>query len=115
MSFIAEKLFITKFKLNYSDQGIMSFTGTIRGAIAFGLAISIDTPNKDIIISGTLVLVFISTIFFGALMPFMIRFFKSFESISVKLQKKRNRIQKIELKSYTFLHPNYQLELINIL
>lgn len=57
----------------------MSFAGSIRGAIAFGLAISIDTPNREILISGTLVLVFITTILFGALMPNVFKYFKSGE------------------------------------
>jgi len=40
------KVFKAKFfKLKFSDQGIMFFAGSIRGAIAFGLAISIATKN----------------------------------------------------------------------
>lgn len=37
---------IKNFKLKPSQKGIMSCAGSIRGAIAFGLAISIDTKNK---------------------------------------------------------------------
>ena len=110
VSFLADKLLFTKFKLQYSDQGIMSFAGTIRGAIAFGLILGINTTNRDIIISGTLVLVFVSTIFFGALMPFIIKFFKSFDSLSDKMLKKIQKMEGIEQKSFPFLHPNYQLE-----
>lgn len=88
----------------------MSFAGTIRGAIAFGLILGINTTNRDIIISGTLVLVFVSTIFFGALMPFIIKFFKSFDSLSDKMLKKIQKMEGIEQKSFPFLHPNYQLE-----
>ena len=34
------------FNLKHSDRGIMFFAGSIRGAIAFGLAISIDSKNS---------------------------------------------------------------------
>lgn len=60
----------------------MSAAGSIRGAIAFGLAISIDTSNamnKEVLISSTLLLVFFTTIVFGALMPIFIKFFKSLD------------------------------------
>jgi NhaP-type Na+/H+ or K+/H+ antiporter len=35
------------FELKYSDKGIMSFAGSIRGAIAFGLAISIEAKSAE--------------------------------------------------------------------
>jgi NhaP-type Na+/H+ or K+/H+ antiporter len=60
------------YPLNYNEQKIISFSGSIRGAIAFGLALSIQTGNlmKDsIILSSTLILVFTSTIIFGAMIP----------------------------------------------
>ena len=56
--------------------------GSIRGAIAFGLAILIDTPNelnKEILRSSTFILVFFTTIVFGALMPFLINLMKSLD------------------------------------
>jgi NhaP-type Na+/H+ or K+/H+ antiporter len=81
LSFLFANVFkLENFKIRGSDKGIMSFAGSIRGAIAFGLAISIDTPNREILISGTLVLVFITTILFGAFMPSVFRFFKGDES-----------------------------------
>lgn len=70
------------FKLKVSEKGIMSCAGSIRGAIAFGLAISIDSKNrqiKEVLISSTLILVFLTTICFGAIMPFAIKFFKSLD------------------------------------
>lgn len=57
----------------------MCFAGSIRGAIAFGLAISIESNlqiNREVLISTTLILVFFTTIVFGAFMPFVIKFFK---------------------------------------
>jgi hypothetical protein len=98
------------FKLNSSDQGIMSFAGTIRGAIAFGLVISIESPNKDMLIGSTLVIVFISTIIFGALMPSVITFFKKLEVVSLEQLEKHKRKMSIEEKTFPFLHPNYELE-----
>jgi NhaP-type Na+/H+ or K+/H+ antiporter len=72
---------VSNFKLSFVERGICSCSGTIRGAIAFGLSISIVSKselNRDILLSTTLSLVFISTIVMGALMPFFISFFKSF-------------------------------------
>lgn len=37
---------VKSFSMKKSDQGIMFFAGSIRGAIAFGLAISIETSNE---------------------------------------------------------------------
>jgi NhaP-type Na+/H+ or K+/H+ antiporter len=80
LSFIFTRIFkLENFKIKDSDKGIMSFAGSIRGAIAFGLAISIDTPNREILISGTLVLVFITTILFGAFMPYVFKYYKKDE------------------------------------
>lgn len=73
---------IENFKMKFSEKSIMTFAGSIRGAIAFGLAISIESNNKKIkqvLVSSTLVLVFITTILFGGLMPIVIKFFKGFE------------------------------------
>ncbi len=98
------------FKLSSSDQGIMSFAGTIRGAIAFGLVISIGSPNRDMLIGSTLVLVFISTIIFGALMPSVIKFFKKMEVVSPEQIEKNKRKMSIDEKTYPFLHPNNEFE-----
>lgn len=54
------------------EKKVISFAGCIRGAISFGLAMSIKTGNtvsENIILTSTLVLVFGSTIIFGALIP----------------------------------------------
>lgn len=69
----------------------MCFSGFIRGAIAFGLAISIESnhvKNREVMISSTLVLVFFTTIVFGALMPSIVNFFKQGE-------KKNNQVDSI--------------------
>jgi sodium/hydrogen exchanger 3 len=69
------------FSFSKNDQMITSFAGCIRGAIAFGLAMSIpcgeDEKNiKEMITSSTLILVFFTTILFGALMSSIVKFFK---------------------------------------
>ena len=46
ISYMIDLLKIQSFKIKSSHKGIMSCAGSIRGAIAFGLAISIDTSNK---------------------------------------------------------------------
>jgi NhaP-type Na+/H+ or K+/H+ antiporter len=45
ISYIMKLLKVRSFKMQFSHKGIMSCAGSIRGAIAFGLAISIDTKN----------------------------------------------------------------------
>ena len=61
------------FSFDMSERGITFFAGCIRGAIAFGLAISMPgdegegANNKKMLISSTLILVYITTLLFGAL------------------------------------------------
>jgi NhaP-type Na+/H+ or K+/H+ antiporter len=101
---------IDNFKIKFSEKGIMSCAGSIRGAIAFGLAISIDTKNKsnyEVLVSSTLILVFFTTIVFGALMPFFIKFFKSFDQEN-NSQDKHEEAHNESL--YSFLHPNFTEE-----
>lgn len=45
LSYVMTLLKLKNFKIKASEKGIMSCAGSIRGAIAFGLAISIDTKN----------------------------------------------------------------------
>ena len=69
------------FSFDRSERGITFFAGCIRGAIAFGLAISLPEEAgegekiKKMMVSSTLILVFISTILFGALMGPIVKFF----------------------------------------
>lgn len=51
----------------------MTFSGLtyVLGAIAFGLSLQIDprfSPNSSLIVSSTLVIVLVTTLFFGGLM-----------------------------------------------
>lgn len=105
--------------MKFSEKSIMTFAGSIRGAIAFGLAISIDSKNKKIkqvLVSSTLVLVFITTILFGGLMPLVINFFKGFESKKEEtlLSEEKEQINSEENeeenknKFVDFSHPNFK-------
>ena len=80
------------FSFDMSEKGITFFAGCIRGAIAFGLAISMPgdegegANNKKMLISSTLILVYITTLLFGALMSPIVKFFTK-----GKKTKKRNK------------------------
>ena len=112
---------VTNFKLSFVERGICSCSGTIRGAIAFGLSISIVSKselNRDILLSTTLSLVFISTIVMGALMPYFIAFFKSFLKTEQQGLVKKEEIQYSSLTDedtnefrFSYLHPNFDNKL----
>ena len=76
------------FTFDASERGITFFAGCIRGAIAFGLAISMPSDNQEeslknnkMLISSTLILVFITTVLFGALMSPIVKFFSKGKNI----------------------------------
>jgi len=75
------------FSFDMSERGITFFAGCIRGAIAFGLAISMPEDSgdgkkdKQMLISSTLILVFVSTLLFGALMSPIVKFFTKGKNI----------------------------------
>ena len=115
------------FKLSFTEKGISACSGTIRGAIAFGLSISIVSDkklNRDILLSTTLSLVFISTIVFGALMPYIIKFWRGFEE--KKISEDEDKIQSLnyvnldhedninnpnESVRFSYLHPNFDINI----
>jgi NhaP-type Na+/H+ or K+/H+ antiporter len=103
---------VHNFKIKLSEKSIMSCAGSIRGAIAFGLAISIDSKNrmnKEVLVSSTLILVFFTTIVFGALMPFLIKFFQSLDppTDAIAITEKPHQEHEEE-QIYTFMHPNFE-------
>jgi len=115
---------VSNFKLSFVERGICSCSGTIRGAIAFGLSISIVSKselNRDILLSTTLSLVFISTIVMGALMPFFISFFKSFNKKndydSIVPEKDETKKEDLDESRpddefrFSYLHPNFDNKL----
>jgi hypothetical protein len=92
-------------------MGIMCFAGSIRGAIAFGLAISIDANsqiNRDVFISTTLILVFFTTIVFGALMPWAVKFFSKKERLNVSFLDRSNDeiMEKYQIARYEDMNMN---------
>ena len=108
---------VSNFKLSFVERGICGCSGTIRGAIAFGLSISIVSKselNRDILLSTTLSLVFISTIVFGALMPYFINFWKSFEKKKKPENEENKELGYVDLDDesndevrFSYLHPNF--------
>ena len=63
-------------KFSSDEKKIISLSGCIRGAIAFGLAMTIETGdiNKNsILLSSTLILVLITTILFGPFIPHILK------------------------------------------
>ena len=115
LCYIMKVLGVKSFKMKTSQKGIMSCAGSIRGAIAFGLAISIDTPNelnKEILRSSTLILVFFTTIVFGALMPFMINIMKKLdppedEYSKYMIEQFPNPDKLLQCDVFNFVHPNF--------
>jgi NhaP-type Na+/H+ or K+/H+ antiporter len=116
LSYIIRLLNVKSFRMKTSQKGIMSCAGSIRGAIAFGLAISIETSNelhREIIVGSTLILVFFTTIVFGALMPIMINVMQKLDSDEENelLSKKNSDIilpsKQLTCEHFNFLHPNF--------
>ena len=116
LSFLIEKLGVKSFHMKLSQKGIMSCAGSIRGAIAFGLAISIETSNKvhkEILVGTTLILVFFTTIVFGALMPIMINLMKKLDkpedNKDVIIPENPDKL--LTCEHFNFLHPNFSEEI----
>ena len=116
LSFLIEKLGVKSFHMKVSQKGIMSCAGSIRGAIAFGLAISIETSNKvhkEILVGTTLILVFFTTIVFGALMPLMINLMKKLDkpedNKDVIIPENPDKL--LTCEHFNFLHPNFSEEI----
>ena len=94
------------FQFDSSERGITFFAGCIRGAIAFGLAISMPADNekanknKQMLISSTLILVFITTVLFGALMSPIVKYFTKGQNIK-RHNSQDNGLIGEELKNYS--------------
>lgn len=102
--------------MKLSDKGIMAYSGTIRGAIAFGLACSLELHNelnKMVLISGTLALVLATTVILGALLPLWIQFMRTFDSEMDKKLEKEGAIIPMSVTNefgFDFSHPNFTVE-----
>ena len=116
LSWVMGVLHIRNFHMKTSQKGIMSCAGSIRGAIAFGLAISIETSNKqhkEILVGTTLILVFFTTIVFGAIMPLMINLMKKLDPPEENQEKNIpvNPDKLLTCEHFNFLHPNFSEEI----
>ena len=116
LSWILNICGVKSFHMKTSQKGIMSCAGSIRGAIAFGLAISIETSNKlhkEILVSSTLILVFFTTIVFGALMPLMINLMKKLDGPDEvqDVIEPKNPDNLLACEHFNFLHPNFSEEI----
>ena len=106
ISFILNIFKLKIFQFDVSERGITFFAGCIRGAIAFGLAISMPAENEDsirnkqMLISSTLILVFITTVLFGALMSPIVKFFTKGQNIS-RRNNQDNGFIGDEIKNYS--------------
>ncbi len=106
----------------------MAFAGCIRGAIAFGLAISIQTgsvKNDEVLVSTTLIMVFFTTIVFGAVMPLVIKYYRQVDVDMMLIPLPQKDVNDKLLEStvhhkedvyshgtfeYTYSHPNNRFE-----
>ena len=116
LSWIIVHCGVKNFHMKTSQKGIMSCAGSIRGAIAFGLAISIETSNqlhKEILVGSTLILVFFTTIVFGALMPLMIDLMKKLDSPEERqdIIEPKHPDSLLTCEHFNFLHPNFAEEI----
>jgi NhaP-type Na+/H+ or K+/H+ antiporter len=97
--------------MSRSEEGIMFFSGSIRGAIAFGLAVSIEshiTSNRKVLITSTLILVFFTTVVFGALMPFIVKYFKKDTKESKELKENGGDTEQSKPKLETYSIERYE-------
>ena len=75
LKILTQLLCCKPFFLSWSELTFLWFAGLIRGAIAFGLVLRLESEegiaqsHRDVIITTTLVLVIFTTIVFGSLMP----------------------------------------------
>ncbi len=116
LSWLISKCGLRNFHMKTSQKGIMSCAGSIRGAIAFGLAISLETSNKlhkEILVGTTLILVFFTTIVFGALMPLMINLMKKLDGPEQhqEIIEPKHPDNLLTCEHFNFLHPNFSEEI----
>ena len=108
----------TDTQLNMKEQKVISIAGCIRGAIAFGLALSLETGNpinNSILLSTTLILVFATTIIFGAMVPSLTQnlnnnIYMNYNNLNVRLLDDDNKNESDSYKSiFKYDHPNNEI------
>ena len=111
--YILEYCGIKSFNLKLSHKGILTVVGSIRGAISFGLAISIVSPNKmnrDILVASLIYIVFITNVLFIAILPAFKRKMRQIDnqSIVAEIDTADDKVKKADI--FTFIHPNTVIE-----
>jgi hypothetical protein len=100
------------------EQKVISIAGCIRGVIAFGLALSLQTGNpinNSSLLSTTLSLVFATTIIFGAMVPSLTQnlsnnIYMNYNNLNVRLLDDDNKNESDSYKSiFKYDHPNNEI------
>ena len=102
---------VDSFKLKTSKKLTLTFSGTVRGAISFALAISIHSPNeinREVLISSMIYIVLFTTVVFGGLMPLVSKCLKMLETGSSSIELSDSSELGQEEALYTFNHPNFK-------
>jgi acyl-phosphate glycerol 3-phosphate acyltransferase len=112
------KLFcIDDFKLKTSKKIVLTLTGTIKGAVSFALALSIHSSNeknREVLISSMIIIVLITTVVFGGIMPYLKRSVKAIDYNSPQGSPESSSYVQgehsinEEESLYTYIHPNFK-------
>ena len=113
--YIIENVFKSKkFKLKLSHKSILTVVGSIRGAISFGLAISIHSNNnlyRDLLISSCIYIVFLTNVILIAILPSFKRTIKQIDNQSSRTESIQDvsddKIKEEDI--VTFMHPNTEI------
>jgi len=97
--------------LSIKELLFIAYAGMIRGAVAFGLVLRLDhsIPNRSVIVTSSLVLVIVSTVFMGSTVSTVQRIL--FGNLNKKQESGEHEVHQNPEESVheMFLHPNYDL------
>lgn len=112
--YILEKCGASPFLLSLSHQGILTGTGLMRGAVSFGLAISIKTRNplyKEVTTTSIIYIVFLTNIVLTLILSIFYRKMRIFDNQQILKPEEKTNINKYMNEDiFTFLHRNTQLK-----
>ena len=98
--------------VTFKELAFIWYAGLIRGAIAFGLVLRIDTTfeNRNVIVTTCLTLVLFTTIFFGSTVGLLSKclFRKPSDDINVQIQvdEMNSSVSSVSTNRSELLHPN---------
>ena len=99
------------FKLKPTHKSFLSWIGSIRGVVSFGLSLLMTTPNesnKNLLVGSTIYIVFLTNIIFIVLSPLFKRREKSFYDKEImQLDTSDDKVMKHDI--FTFIHPNTEI------